>query len=1102
MPPPDAEALWAHVVAGAATPWERAAWPASPGPSAPDAAERRAGAWAAAVTGGDADALQRLFEWRGISPGTARDALRDVRPPGDGRLPPWAVEVRALVDTLLAPPADAPEPLRAAEVVGEEGARAAGADGSAEWSLHRVFAPLLALGARRLGTALAASPVAAAPAVNRTLLAQLARRMGMAAAHLFFHRVDAADLLDGHPGALGAPVAAAFFPPGGDVAAGWAALLTRYPVLARVLADVLAGWHAAAVELFQRLGSDHAALAEAFSPGAPLGRLEEVSADAGDVHDFGRTVAVLRFGGGVRVVYKPRDLRVAAAYMGLARALNDAGLSPPLATRAVLVRPGYAWEEHVRAGPCADEGQVERFYLRMGMLARLLQLTGAADFTTDNVLACGEHPQPVDLETLVAPLLSPPAPPSPAERAAEAVIAGLPLRSGLLTAPVFGEPGRPPADVGALAAGERRSPFRQTVVRRGEDGQARLQAEYAEFPGNSATPWLNGAPVRPSAHFAAVREGYRRMGLALRRVAAAWAAPGGPLGALAEAPVRFLARDTHIYTRILQESLQPRRLRDGVARELCLERLWRARFSHPGVVAAEIDALRRLDVPIFTALPGSSALALGEHGDAPAFFGTPPLHGVRERLASLARRAPADDDDAVHAALFVVEPGWRAPLPPAGAAPHEPWLEMATHAGDALLAAALPGTAAAPAWVGYEYLPAHDWWRIAPLGDDVLTGAAGLAIVLADLARHTGAGRYARAARAVLEGVAARIPASLAGRAAAPLYCGALHGWGSALHACLRGAAALDAPGLARRAAAAFAALSPETVVARAPADLPCGRLGLALTLAAAALATGDDGLARLATTLAAAGDAEPAGSFAPYPPAAWLERVVPMGQPSIAIARLRLADLGISLSPLPVGDDLDQANRGERGDANPGDGDPVGVNRDDVNPGDAKPAGARRDDANPGDANRNHAGRGDAGRGDAGRGDADRSPAASGRSAGSLLAELELARDDAARRDAFAAARAFADAARGGGPTALLDAAGVALAWHRRGGGDAALAQASDLGSRLAAHRRREGRWFADRLAPDRYMHSAVAGVGAIAHLFLALHAPGDVRSIRLAEP
>lgn len=1059
----DAEVLWAHVVARAATPWERATWPTSPDPSAPDAAEQRAEAWAAAVTGGDADALRRLFEWRGISPGTVRDALRDVRPPADDRLPSWTAEVRALVDALLSPRADAPEPLRAAEVVGEEGARAAGADGTAEWSLHRVFAPLLALGARRLDAALAASPVPVAPAVARALLGQLARRMGTAAAHLFFHRVDAADLLDGHPGALGTPIAAAFFPPGGDVAEGWAALLARYPVLARVLADVLAGWHAAAAELFGRLGSDHAALATAFSPGAPLGRLEEVSADAGDVHDFGRTVAVLRFGGGVRVVYKPRDLRVAAAYMEMVRALNDSGLSPPLSTRIVLLRPGYAWEEHVRAGPCGDEGQVERFYLRMGMLARLLALTGAADFTTDNVLACGEHPQPVDLETLVAPLVPPPAPLLPAVRAAEAVLAELPLRSGLLTAPVFGEPGRPPADLGALAAGERRSPFRQTVVRRGEDGQARLEAEYAEFPGNSATPWLNGAPVHPSAYFAAVREGYRRMGQALRRVAAAWAAPDSPLGALADAPVRFLARDTHIYTRILQESLQPRRLRDGVARELCLERLWRARFSHPGVVAAEIGALRRLDVPIFTARPGSAALALGEHGHAPAFFGSAPLDGVRARLAALARRAPADEDDAIDAALFVVEPGWRAPLPPAAADPRQPWLELAMDAGDALLTAALPGTDDAPVWVGCEYLPAHDWWRIAPLGDDVLTGAAGLAIVLAELARHTGAGRYARAARAVLEGVAARIPAALAGRAAAPLYCGALHGWGSALHACLRGAALLDAPELATRAAAAFATLSPETVVARAPADLACGRLGLALTLAAAAPATGDDGLSRLATTLAAAGDADAATGFAPYPPAAWLEHVVPTGHPSIAIARLRLRDLGIPLPPFLVDDDLNQANRG---------------------------------DVDLGDADRNHADRGDAD-----RGNSNRSPAASDRSAGSLLAELELARDDAARRDAFTAARAHADAARDGGPTALLDAAEVALAWHRRGGEDAALARASDLASRLAAHRRREGRWFADRLAPDRYMLSAVAGVGAVAHLFLALHAPGEVRSIRLAE-
>lgn len=1019
----DAGALWRQLVAGAASPWERAAWASMAGDADGDAGDPLPAAWANAATGGDPATLERLFAWRGIPEVTIRRALREVDLPEDVDPPAWAAELREIAGA-LADDLPLPERLSVRDVAGDAGARAAGVDGAAEWSLNRVFAPMLALGAVRLDASIERACVETAPAVRRAWLAQLAGRMGQACAQLFFHRVNVADLLADHPGALGESVLATFFPPDRAAGDGWAALLGAYPVLGRVLADVLAGWHAAADELLRRLGDNRAALQAAFSADAPLGPLVEIDADAGDVHDFGRTVVILRFGGGVRVVYKPRDLRVAGAYMALVRAVNDAGLHPPLATRTVLVMDGYAWEEHVRAAPCADERELHRFYLRMGMLARLFQLTGGADFTTDNVLACGEHPTPIDLETLVAPL---PAPLEPAsvDHAAEAVLAELPLRSGLLTAPVFGEPGLRPADVGALGAGDRRAPFRQAVLRRGDDGQVRLKSAYADFPGNSATPWLDGQPARPAEHFGAVEEGYRRMGAALRACAGALAAPGGPLDALAAAPVRFLARDTHVYARILQASLRPAELRSGVARELCLERLWRARFSHPGVVAAEISALRQMDVPIFAAVPSSPALALGPHGDAPGFFGAAPIDGVRARLASLENRGDAEEGDAVRTALFVVDPGWRAPVSPAVPAPLAPWLDAAVRVGDELLSVALPGTDGSPAWVGLEYLPAHDRWRVAPLGDDVLTGRAGIAVVLAELARHTGAARFATAARGILNDVAVALPVAVSNMGANPLFCGALHGWGSALLACVRGGQALGTREPIARAASAFTALSTGDVRTRAPDDLACGRLGLAWAIAAAARELDDAGLASLASRLAEEVDdpgVEPRPS--PYPPNAWLVDIAPTGILSEALVRHRLAAMGIASAPAPDAS----------GDATSGVGD--------------------------------------------------------------LLARLELKSPDAVA-DAFA----FATAARDAGPVALLDAAEVALVCARHGGGDAAIELAGEHARRLIAVREAHGRWFADRMAPDRYMLSAVTGVAAVAHLFLALHDPSAFRSLRLAE-
>ena len=88
-------------------------------------------------------------------------------------------------------------------------------------------------------------------------------------------------------------------------------------------------------------------------------------------------MAKLTFAGGQQVVYKPKDLRVSALFQDLLADLNESGLSPRLAVRTIIPRGRYAWEEFVTHSPCETESDVRDYYVRMGALARVLQLLGA-----------------------------------------------------------------------------------------------------------------------------------------------------------------------------------------------------------------------------------------------------------------------------------------------------------------------------------------------------------------------------------------------------------------------------------------------------------------------------------------------------------------------------------------------------------------------------------------------------------------------------------------------------------------------------------------------------------------------------------------------------
>ena len=131
-------------------------------------------------------------------------------------------------------------------------------------------------------------------------------------------------------------------------------ILREYPVLFRLLYFKTVSWADSSLELLERLSSDWDPIRARLAAAAEPGRLTSIAVGVGDVHRRGRSVAVLEFSSGFKLVYKPRSLSVDAHFGELLEWINRAGFESPFRILEVIDRGSYGWSEFVAHRACSD----------------------------------------------------------------------------------------------------------------------------------------------------------------------------------------------------------------------------------------------------------------------------------------------------------------------------------------------------------------------------------------------------------------------------------------------------------------------------------------------------------------------------------------------------------------------------------------------------------------------------------------------------------------------------------------------------------------------------------------------------------------------------
>ena len=176
--------------------------------------------------------------------------------------------------------------------------------------------------------------------------------------------------------------------------------ILEFPDLLETAAQLISGWIDAQRELLVRLLRDKADLWSLFGLGRQPFRVAHIRARLSDPHHGARTVTMVEFVDGRRIIYKPRQSDREELWFKALRWLNHNGIHVSFRIPKIFARRNYAWMEFLQTKGCKSPEAVRLFYFRWGMQAALAQILRATDLHRDNWLAIGSQPILVDAELI------------------------------------------------------------------------------------------------------------------------------------------------------------------------------------------------------------------------------------------------------------------------------------------------------------------------------------------------------------------------------------------------------------------------------------------------------------------------------------------------------------------------------------------------------------------------------------------------------------------------------------------------------------------------------------------------------------------------------
>lgn len=455
-----------------------------------------------------------------------------------------------------------------------------------------------------------------------------------------------------------------------------------------------------------------------------MNEFQMLNKDQGDIHKNGRSVSKIEFDNGSILYYKPHSLDKDIKYQQLYKYLCEkAGIS----CREVrcLSRQTYGWEENIENKSCNTKEEIERYYFRLGIHLFLGYALGATDLHGENIVAYGEHPVIIDMETYPG-YITKNSGSSTEEKAEikirEKIMISV-LNTGILPVLTWGTGNNRVLMSAVNMHGKIRTPFKMPVVKDDKTSNIHIEYEQVEFEIKECIVRLNGEVVNSEEYTGEIIRGFRMayteilQNQKLRNM----------LKTFFQGKSRVILRHTQQYYMYLFASFHPDYMKDRKQREELLQVLHKKGETQlqKELRDYEIQSLLELDIPYFEIDGNSRSIFDGNGKEYQGYLPCTPYESWIEHMKQLSCQDMEQQCDYIRLSMGLLNHGYIGEKNPR-------WADENTciHQIAEWICRTAVIDGADIGWAGLHFWD-NGYWSLKPCGMYLYDGIAGIVLFLA-----------------------------------------------------------------------------------------------------------------------------------------------------------------------------------------------------------------------------------------------------------------------------------------------------------------------------------------------------------------------------------
>lgn len=367
-----------------------------------------------------------------------------------------------------------------------------------------------------------------------------------------------------------------------------------------------------------------------------VNKIIKIDGRMGDTHCQGKQVLKLALDNGERILYKPHSLRNEVIFSELLQWLaGRTGIAQKQYT--VLSRETYGWSKIVEYQECESTEEVKRFYQRIGVQLFLAYILNTRDLHCENLIAAGEYPVFVDLETLIFTLKD-----ETGHKVQEQIFERLQesvLYTGVLPIYHWDRSGEG-IDASAIGGGgKQRYPFRIPQVKCPETSDMFLGYTYPVMGEAKNRAALSGKKICPDQYMREVVEGFEKAYQAV--LAEKEEFRDTVMKKLKHSKSRYIHADTQKYGMLLSASYHPALLKNREDRYRFFVDFYMDENRDEDerrIREEEIRSMMQGDIPYFEYQSDDRNLWNGEGKKIGTYFKREPLVKVQQKIDKLTKK--------------------------------------------------------------------------------------------------------------------------------------------------------------------------------------------------------------------------------------------------------------------------------------------------------------------------------------------------------------------------------------------------------------------------------------------------------------------------------